>query len=119
MSLRESDVAHHLQGSGVDGEADARGSGRDKERGGNGLLTHLRSKWTVEEVGRERTRVALVVEYAFANPLYAALSGGVADKVAEFMVKAFERRVKEVLEGDPRMVGAGLGELDGSRLRRR
>ncbi|CAO2648790.1 Nn.00g097390.m01.CDS01 [Neocucurbitaria sp. VM-36] len=108
-SLKREDIAHHLEGS------EAAGSGRG---GSNGLLTHLRSKWTIEEVGKDRTSVELAVEFAFANPLYAALSGGVADKVAEFMVKAFEKRVQELMEGEPAMARASLGDLDGSRLKR-
>lgn len=86
--------------------------------GDNGLLTHLRSKWTIEELGRNKTGVTLALEFAFTNPFYAALSGGVAPKVAEAMIRAFEKRVVELLERNPEMVGARLEELDGSRLKR-
>jgi coenzyme Q-binding protein COQ10 len=50
--------------------------------------------------------------------MYAALSGGVAPKVAEFMIKAFERRVQDLLKSNPDMVKASLAELDGSGLKR-
>ena len=109
-SLKEDDIKHHISG-----EA---GGKAQQEEGQNGLLTHLRSKWTVEAMENEQTQVSLAVEFAFANPLYAALSGNVAPKVAEFMIKAFEKRVKEVLEADPDMVKAGLADMEGSRLKR-
>jgi coenzyme Q-binding protein COQ10 len=45
------------------------------------------------------TDVNLVIEYQFANPVYAALSAAAAPKVAEKMIEAFENRVKAVAEG--------------------
>jgi len=105
-SLPRDLIAHHEEG------AEARMGGD------NGLLTHLRSKWTIEELGRNKTGVTLALEFAFTNPFYAALSGGVAPKVAEAMIRAFEKRVVELLERNPEMVGARLEELDGSRLKR-
>lgn len=48
---------------------------------------------------QERTEVSLAIEFAFANPLYAAVSAGAAPKVAERMIEAFEERVKAVLDG--------------------
>ena len=108
-SLKIDDIAHHL-----DGEK----QGTERKQGENGLLTHLRSTWTVESIQNDQTQVSLAVEFAFANPMYAALSGGVAPKVAEFMVKAFEKRVQELLNNNPDMVKASLAELDGSRLKR-
>jgi coenzyme Q-binding protein COQ10 len=86
--------------------------------GDNGLLSHLRSTWTVEEVGAQRTEVRLAIEFAFANPFYAALSGGVAPKVAEAMIRAFEQRVVGVLKENPEMVRASLAEMDGSKLKK-
>jgi coenzyme Q-binding protein COQ10 len=108
-SLKAEMIAHHLEGS-------EKQDGR--QEGENGLLTHLRSKWTIEAMQEEQTQVSLAVEFAFSNPMYAALSGGVAPKVAEFMVKAFEKRVQEILEENPEMVKASLAEMDGSRLKR-
>jgi coenzyme Q-binding protein COQ10 len=108
-SLKIDDIAHHL-----DGEK----QGTERKQGENGLLTHLRSTWTVESIQNDQTQVSLAVEFAFANPMYAALSGGVAPKVAEFMIKAFEKRVQELLNNNPDMVKASLAELDGSRLKR-
>jgi coenzyme Q-binding protein COQ10 len=108
-SLKSETIAHHLE----EGETQ---SGR--QEGENGLLTHLRSKWTIEAMEHQQTQVSLAVEFAFSNPMYAALSGGVAPKVAEFMIRAFEKRVQLILEKNPEMVKAGLGEMEGSRLKR-
>ena len=102
-------IQHHL-----DGETEA----AIQKEGSEGLMTHLRNTWTVEEVGERQTRIELALEFRFANPFYAALSGNVAPKAAEAMVKAFEERVKGLLEDNPRMVDAKLEDLDGSRLQR-
>ncbi|KAF3049460.1 hypothetical protein E8E11_009135 [Didymella keratinophila] len=105
--LPQEDIRHHLDGK----------QGEVGRRGSEGLLTHLRNTWRVEEVGDRRTRIELSLEFRFANPMYAALSQGVAPKVAEAMVRAFEERVRGLLEADPRMVDARLEELDGSRFK--
>jgi coenzyme Q-binding protein COQ10 len=102
-------IAHHLEGSEPGGR---------KSSGDNGLLRHLRSKWTIEDLGKDKTGVSLALEFAFANPFYAALSGGVAPKVADAMIRAFERRVEEVLRENPDMRGAGLADLDGSKVKK-
>ncbi|KAF1971505.1 hypothetical protein BU23DRAFT_536696 [Bimuria novae-zelandiae CBS 107.79] len=106
------DIAHHLDGA-RDGDKSARGAGE-------GLMTHLRSRWTIEAVGgqREKTEVRLALEFAFANPMYTALSAGAAPKVADIMIRAFEERVERLLEGNPEMTRAGLGELEGSQIKR-
>ncbi|KAH7072839.1 dehydrase and lipid transport-domain-containing protein [Paraphoma chrysanthemicola] len=107
-SLSRDEIAHHLEDAGVG----RRGSGD------NGLLKHLRSKWTIEELGKNKTGVTLALEFAFTNPFYAALSGGVAPKVADVMIRAFEQRVVALLKENPAMVTATLADLDGSRLKR-
>lgn len=107
-SLKSEEIAHHLKEGGE--------PARDVDE--PTLLTHLRSKWSIEAMKDNKTQVSLAVEFAFANPLYAALSASVAPKVAEFMIKAFEKRVQEVLEGRPEMIGANLGDLEGSELKR-
>jgi coenzyme Q-binding protein COQ10 len=109
-SLSSDEIAHHLEDS-------QRGVG-GRSGGDNGLLQHLRSKWTIEDLGKDKTGVSLALEFAFTNPFYAALSGGVAPKVAEVMIRAFEQRVIALLKETPEMVGASLAELDGSRLKR-
>lgn len=107
--LPHEQIAHHL---------DEGASQAVKKEGSEGLLTHLRNTWTVEEVGAKETRIELALEFQFANPLYAALSGNVAPKVAEAMVKAFEERVTTLLREYPEMATARLEDLDGSRMKR-
>lgn len=107
-SLPAEEILHHGEGVG------AKGKGEE-----GGLLTHLRSRWTITPLAEENTQVSLDLEFAFGNPLYAALSAGVAPKVADMMVKAFEERVHVLLMDNPVMQRAGLGELEGSALRKR
>ncbi|KAF2134225.1 hypothetical protein P153DRAFT_307217 [Dothidotthia symphoricarpi CBS 119687] len=104
-SLSREEVSHHLKGG-------------EQKAGDVALLTHLRSKWTIEELGKDKTEVTLALEFAFANPLYAALSGGAAPKVADRMIRAFEERVGSLLVANPDMARASLAEFDGSRLKR-
>ncbi|EOA81039.1 Coenzyme Q-binding protein coq10 [Exserohilum turcicum] len=108
-SLKAEDIQHHFEQA---------AQAVDRSQGSNGLLTYLRSTWTVEPLHDAKTHVSLAVEFSFANPMYAALSGGVAPRVAEYMVKAFERRVQELLENNPAMAKASLADLDGSALKR-
>jgi coenzyme Q-binding protein COQ10 len=110
-SLSSDEIAHHLE------DAKLGGGGR-RSGGDNGLLQHLRSKWTIEELGKDKTGVSLALEFAFTNPFYAALSGGVAPKVADVMIRAFEQRVVALLKDTPEMVSASLAELDGSTLKK-
>jgi coenzyme Q-binding protein COQ10 len=109
-NLNASDIPHHLEGA-RDGDKGARGAA-------NGLMTHLKSRWTIEALGEDETEVSLALEFAFANPMYTALSAGAAPKVADIMVKAFEERVQKLLDGNPQMAKAELGELEGSTLKR-
>lgn len=81
-------------------------------------MTHLRSRWTIEALAKDKTEVSLALEFAFANPMYTALSAGAAPKIADIMVKAFEERVHKLLDGNTEMARAELGELEGSRLRK-
>jgi coenzyme Q-binding protein COQ10 len=92
-SLRDEDIRHHLQGQ-PPRKPDA---GSDSQ-----ILTHLLSRWTLEPVagagGREeQTDVQLELSFAFANPLYSAMSSAVTPKVAGVMIEAFEKRVHSVL----------------------
>lgn len=105
--LRRDEIKHHLE----DGDTGAKGAG-------SGLMTHLRSRWTIEARGKDSTEVTLALEFAFANPLYTALSAGAAPKVADVMIKAFEERVRSLMERNPEMAQASLSELEGSSIRR-
>jgi coenzyme Q-binding protein COQ10 len=81
---------------------------------GEGIFTHLLSRWTVrpfsdrqvllrglggDGFGKEHTEVSLAIEFQFANPIYSAMSSAVADSVAGVLIEAFEKRVREVLDG--------------------
>lgn len=52
-----------------------------------------------EEPSQDRTEVHLIIDFQFANPIYAALSKAVAPKVAGIMIEAFEVRAKYLLNG--------------------
>jgi coenzyme Q-binding protein COQ10 len=110
-SLPDDQIAHHLDDVGAQTEK------RVENEGNDGLLTHLRSKWSVEKVGPDSTQVTLALEFAFANPIYAALSAGAAPKIAERMIQAFEQRVVDLLEKEPRLADASLAEMEGSQLK--
>ncbi|KAF2683480.1 hypothetical protein K458DRAFT_305496 [Lentithecium fluviatile CBS 122367] len=105
--LQRQEIAHHLE----DGDKGAKGAA-------NGLMTHLRSRWTIAALGKDKTEVTLALEFAFANPLYTALSAGAAPKVAEIMIKAFEERVGSLMAKNPEIARASLNELDGSTIKR-
>lgn len=77
---------------------------RNGSKGEDGIMTHLLTRWTVEPVqkiqeGTSLTNVSLDLEFQFANPVYAAMSSAVQDRVAEIMIEAFEKKVKSELEG--------------------
>ncbi|KKY17890.1 putative polyketide cyclase dehydrase [Diplodia seriata] len=48
---------------------------------------------------KEQTRVSLVIEFAFANPLYGTMVTAVTPMVANMMIEAFEKRVEKLLNG--------------------
>lgn len=83
------------------------------------VLTQLLTRWTLKPFpykpgptpgqgtpqettsphpARDQTEVNLAIDYAFGNPMYAALSAAAAPKVAEKMIQAFETRVKTLMD---------------------
>ena len=104
------ELGHHRHGW-----RDAEPSASD----GDGIFAHLLSRWTVrpsseqqqtslrgnltwegkERAGKEHTEVSLAIEFQFTNPIYSAMSSAVADSVAGVLIEAFEKRVREVLDG--------------------
>jgi coenzyme Q-binding protein COQ10 len=99
-TLRKDLIQHH--------QDDSSSSNKAVEEG---ILTHLLTRWSVRdfpykpppedsggEAAKEHTQVGLTIEYQFSNPMYSAMSGAVADRVAGAMIEAFERRVKAVLD---------------------
>jgi len=68
----------------------------------NPLFEKLLARWEIRPSTAAGTKdcgshVELHMEFKFTNPLYGALSGTVAPKVASAMIEAFEKRAKEVL----------------------
>lgn len=70
--------------------------GKDAETD-NGVFKSLVTKWSVKDVGEKGTQVDLRIRYEFANPVYAAVSAAVSDKVAGVMIEAFEKQAEERL----------------------
>lgn len=70
--------------------------------GEGGVFTSLVTRWTVtpaEDAAQQHdwSDVRLSIRYRFANPLYTAVSGAVADKVAPVMIEAFVEQARRVL----------------------
>lgn len=83
--------------------------------GQEGTFQSLVTRWTVRPLERRRqgagagagagdgeewSQVDLSIRFQFVNPLYAAVSSAVADKVAPVMVDAFEKEARRAL-GSP------------------
>lgn len=82
----------------------------------NDMFKSLSARWTLkpfhykppsgrpqtdktEHPSRDQTEVHLMIDFNFANPVYAALSKAVAPKVAGMMIEAFEKRARKLLDG--------------------
>ncbi|KAH7362052.1 dehydrase and lipid transport-domain-containing protein [Plectosphaerella cucumerina] len=70
---------------------------------GGAVFKSLVTKWQIRPVdsANNQTRVDLVIRFQFANPLYAAVSAAVSEKVAGVMIEAFEKRARSIL-GTPK-----------------
>jgi coenzyme Q-binding protein COQ10 len=98
-TLRREEIGHHFRNEDSSGSAGGRMDGKMRERSTEeGILTHLLTRWTVTPLEERSTRVGLVIEFQFANPVYAAMSSAVAGRVADVMIEAFEKRVETELE---------------------
>jgi coenzyme Q-binding protein COQ10 len=78
----------------------------DGEQGGweqpGDLFKSLVTRWDVKPaVGKAHmtTDVSLSIRYLFANPLHQVAVGGVADEVADKMIRAFEARAEKLYDG--------------------
>lgn len=117
-SLKSDAIAHHSP------RGDTSEAARD-----TAVLTHLLTRWTLrpfpfkpapnesgesKEPAREQTEVNLAIEFQFANPAYGVMSKAAAPKVAEYMMEAFEKRVK-ALAGESSAGGEDgkVGSLEG------
>ncbi|KAI1776090.1 dehydrase and lipid transport-domain-containing protein [Hypoxylon cercidicola] len=74
--------------------------------GGGGVFESLVTRWTVSPAGDASradrfqhgwSDVRLSIRYRFANPLYTAISGAVADRVAPVMIEAFVEQARRIL----------------------
>ena len=73
-------------------------AGKGEEVKESEVFRSLKNRWSLKELkGGEGTQVDLDIEFEFWNPMYAAMSGAVAEKVAPRMVEAFEKRAREML----------------------
>ncbi|KAL7918166.1 dehydrase and lipid transport domain-containing protein [Trichoderma austrokoningii] len=68
----------------------------------------LETLWYLTPIARQSsaapsTEVKLTIKYQFVNPLYAALSAAVSDKIAALMIEAFEKRVHYKLGSQQRL----------------
>ncbi|ATY66832.1 cyclase dehydrase family [Cordyceps militaris] len=65
------------------------------------VFKSLVTRWSLRPLTAQpspaTTEVNLSIKYQFTNPLYAAVSAAVSDKVAALMIEAFEKRAKEQL----------------------
>ena len=101
--LPKSDLAHHA--ATFDAPAKA-----------NNIFKSLSTQWTLKPFhykpptgqpqtdkavhpSRDQTEVHLSIDFQFANPVYGALSGAVAPKLAGIMIEAFEVRARKLLDG--------------------
>ncbi|ETS80367.1 hypothetical protein PFICI_07896 [Pestalotiopsis fici W106-1] len=84
--------------------------------GQEGTFSSLVTRWTVRPLERKTTghglghgqgpseewsQVDLSIRFQFVNPLFAAVSSAVADKVAPIMVEAFEKEARRALGRTP------------------
>ena len=88
----------------VPGESVEAISGGDGEGDASAVFKSLVTRWALRPLdaaagseAKPRTEVHLSIKYQFANPLYAAVSSAVSDKVAGLMIEAFEKRAREKL----------------------
>lgn len=61
------------------------------------VFKSLMTRWSLRQASAQMqpsTEVHLDITYQFANPLYAAVSATVSDKLANVMIEAFEQRAK-------------------------
>lgn len=79
-------------------------------RAASSVFKSLFTLWHLKPVSHDAspsTEVHLVIKYQFTNPLYAAVSAAVSDKVAGLMIEAFEKRAQEKLSSSQSLVSNG------------
>lgn len=64
------------------------------------VFKSLVTRWSLRPLTAQpspSTEVNLSIKYQFTNPLYAAVSAAVSDKIAALMIEAFEKRAQQIL----------------------
>lgn len=75
-------------------------AGTSSSTDASAVFKSLVTRWSLRPLTAQpspSTEVNLSIKYIFSNPLYAAVSAAVSDKVAALMIEAFEKRAKEQL----------------------
>ncbi|KAL6822408.1 dehydrase and lipid transport domain-containing protein [Trichoderma camerunense] len=94
---------------GVSVEARSGGSagGGSLAQDASSVFKTLETLWYLTPVARQSaapsTEVRLTIKFEFVNPLYAAVSAAVSDKIAALMIDAFEKRVHYKLGAQQRL----------------
>ncbi|TFB04689.1 hypothetical protein CCMA1212_002408 [Trichoderma ghanense] len=94
---------------GVSVEARSGGSAGDgPAKDASSVFKTLETLWSLTPVARQSaaspsTEVRLTITFEFVNPLYAAVSAAVSDKMAALMIEAFEKRVHYKLSAQQRL----------------
>jgi coenzyme Q-binding protein COQ10 len=94
---------------GVSVEARSGGSAGDgPAKDASSVFKTLETLWSLTPVTRQSattpsTEVRLTITFEFVNPLYAAVSAAVSDKMAALMIEAFEKRVHSKLSAQQRL----------------
>ncbi|QYT05918.1 Polyketide_cyc domain-containing protein [Trichoderma simmonsii] len=93
---------------GVSVEARSGGSaGGGLAQDASSVFKTLETLWYLTPVARQSaapsTEVRLTIKFEFVNPLYAAVSAAVSDKIAALMIDAFEKRVHYKLGAQQRL----------------
>lgn len=87
---------------GVSVEALSGGSTSDGYQDASAVFKTLETLWSLEAISQQdmtspSTLVRLTVKYQFTNPLYAAVSSAVSEKMAGLMIEAFEKQAYDRL----------------------
>lgn len=69
----------------------------DASQDASAVFKTLVTKWSLQAQNDTSTQVDLNIRYQFANPLYAAVSAAVSDKIAGLMIEAFEKQALQRL----------------------
>jgi coenzyme Q-binding protein COQ10 len=81
-------------------EATSGEKGGSSAGGDEGLFEFLRTKWALSPRGAKETDVELVIEVKFKSAIYTAMMQAASPGVAGLVVKAFEKRVEEVVRSE-------------------